>query len=176
MRSRLWLALPLIVFALFLLIVAWRLAAPPDTTVHSRLVGQPLPAFSLASAEPGKPGVSSRDFEGRGPKLLNLFASWCVPCIAEAPVLGQLRGRGIEIDGVAIRDVPADVTEFLDKNGNPYERIGVDPRSELQMALGSSGVPESFVVDARGIIRYQHIGPIMPQDLPVILGELEKAR
>jgi cytochrome c biogenesis protein CcmG, thiol:disulfide interchange protein DsbE len=108
--------------------------------------------------------------------LVNIFASWCVPCIAEAPVLAQLKARGTAIDGIAIRDRPEDVAEFLARNGDPYERIGSDQRSGVQMALGSSGVPESFVVDGQGIIRYQHVGPIMPQDVDVVLAELEKAR
>jgi cytochrome c biogenesis protein CcmG/thiol:disulfide interchange protein DsbE len=108
--------------------------------------------------------------------LVNIFASWCVPCIAEAPVLGQLKARGVTIEGIAIRDRPEDVAEFLARNGDPYDRIGADMRSSVQMALGSSGVPESFVVDGAGIIRHQHVGPIMPQDLDTILAELEKAR
>jgi cytochrome c biogenesis protein CcmG/thiol:disulfide interchange protein DsbE len=110
------------------------------------------------------------------PHLVNIFASWCVPCIAEAPVLGALKARGVIIDGIAIRDRPEDIADFLRQNGDPYARIGADMRSSVQMALGSSGVPESFIVDGRGIIRYQHVGPIMPQDLEAILAQLEKAK
>jgi cytochrome c biogenesis protein CcmG/thiol:disulfide interchange protein DsbE len=91
-------------------------------------------------------------------------------------VLGRLKARGIAIDGIAIRDRPEDVADFLKSNGDPYERIGSDMRSSVQMALGSSGVPESFVVDGRGIIRYQHVGPVMPQDMDRVLAELEKAK
>ena len=176
MKPRLWLALPLIVFALFLLAVGWRLASPPDRTVKSQLVGQPVPAFALAAAVPNKPALTSAEQKGQGPRLVNLFASWCVPCIAEAPILVDLKRRGVPIDGIAIRDAPADVAEFLDDHGDPFQRIGADPQSQLQMALGSAGVPESFIVDARGVIRYQHVGPIMPQDVPAILAELEQAR
>ena len=176
MNRRLWLALPLIVFALFVLAVGWRLSEPPDPTVKSRLVDQPVPDFTLPAATPGKAALSSADLRGGGPRLVNLFASWCVPCIVEAPVLGELKRRGVTIHGIAIRDTPADVAEFLRDHGDPYRRIGADPRSQVQMTLGSSGVPESFVVDDRGVIRYQHIGPIMPQDVPTILAEWEKAR
>lgn len=175
MRRKLWLFLPLAVLALFVVAVAWRLGAPPDSIVRSRLVGQAVPAFSLAPALPGKPALASNDLVGGGPKLLNLFASWCGPCIAEAPALAELRQRGVAIDGIAIRDAPEDVAKFLRENGDPYRRIGADPRSQAQMALGSSGVPESFVVDDQGVIRYQHIGPIMPQDVPTILAEMERA-
>jgi cytochrome c biogenesis protein CcmG/thiol:disulfide interchange protein DsbE len=107
---------------------------------------------------------------------VNLFASWCVPCIAEAPVLKDLKRRGVAIDGIAIRDRPDDVAMFLQKNGNPFQRIGSDPTSRVQIALGTAGVPESFVVDGRGVIRHQHIGPIAPGEVPTILAELEKAR
>jgi cytochrome c biogenesis protein CcmG/thiol:disulfide interchange protein DsbE len=176
MRRRWWLAAPLIVFALFLLAVGWRLNVPPDASVRSRLVGQPMPEFSLAAATLGRPALRSADLIGGGPKLVNLFASWCVPCVAEAPVLGELKQRGVTIHGIAIRDAPADVADFLRDHGDPYRRIGADPRSRVQMTLGSSGVPESFVVDGGGVIRYQHIGPIMPQDVPEVMAELEKAR
>jgi cytochrome c biogenesis protein CcmG/thiol:disulfide interchange protein DsbE len=80
------------------------------------------------------------------------------------------------IDGIAIRDRPEDLNRFLATNGDPYERIGADSQSQVQISLGSSGVPESFVVDGRGIIRYQHIGPIEASDIPMILEKLEKAR
>ena len=72
----------------------------------------------------------------------------------------QLKASGVPIEGIAVRDTPEDVADFLARNGDPYERIGSDPQSEVQIALGSSGVPESFVVDGKGVIRYQHIGPI----------------
>ncbi|WP_205481656.1 DsbE family thiol:disulfide interchange protein [Sphingomonas arenae] len=176
MNRRLWLALPLIVFALFVLAVGWRLSDPPDPTVKSRLVGQPVPQFTLPPAIPGKAPLSSADLAGKGPRLVNLFASWCVPCIGEAPVLMQLRRQGVQIDGIAIRDAPADVAEFLSRHGDPFVRVGGDMRSQVQMALGSSGVPESFIIDGSGVIRYQHVGPLTDADLPTILTELEKAR
>ena len=110
------------------------------------------------------------------PRLVNIFASWCVPCITEVQVLKMLRQRGVPIDGIAVRDRPADIARFLAENGDPYQRIGSDPQSAVQIALGSAGVPESFVVDGRGVIRYQHIGPIEASDVPAILARLEAAR
>jgi cytochrome c biogenesis protein CcmG/thiol:disulfide interchange protein DsbE len=135
-----------------------------------------VPVFALPAAIAGKPGLASADFALGRPRLLNLFASWCVPCIAEAPMLAELQRRGVAIDAIAIRDRPEDVAGFLASHGDPFARIGADDNSRVQLALGSSGVPESFVVDGRGIIRYQHIGPIDPGDIPLILAELEKAR
>jgi len=168
--------LPVAIVVILIAAFVWRLSNPPDSTVPSRMVGQPVPTFQLAPAVPAIPGFTSADLATGKPRLVNLFASWCVPCIAEAPVLEELKRRGVEIDGIAIRDRPNDVAAFLDKNGNPFQRIGSDPTSRVQIALGTAGVPESFVVDGKGVIRHQHIGPIEPGDVPTILAELDKAR
>jgi cytochrome c biogenesis protein CcmG/thiol:disulfide interchange protein DsbE len=163
---------------LFLIIAAliWRLATPVDTNVHSTLEGKPVPSFDLGPGLETKPPLSSRDLAGGRPRIVNFFASWCVPCITEEKVLQQLKSRGVIIDGIAVRDRPEDLAQFLAANGDPYERIGDDPQSQVQISLGSSGVPESFVVDGHGIIRYQHIGPIEASDVPMILSKLEQAR
>ena len=168
--------IPLAILLLFVAIVAWRLAIPDDTKIRSRMTGQPVPAFVLAPATDGVLGLSSQDLATGQPRLINVFASWCVPCIDEAQLLMELKRQGVPIDAVAVRDKPADVAEFLGRHGNPFERIGADPESRVQIALGSSGVPETFIVDGLGVIRYQHMGPIEPGDVPVLLGEWEKAR
>lgn len=168
--------LPLIVFALIVAAVAWRLATPRDDRIASKLEGQPLPAFALPPALPGRAGLASTDLAKGRPRLVNIFASWCVPCAAEAPVLMDLKRRGVAIDAIAIRDRPEDVAAFLARHGDPFIRIGADRESRVQIALGSSGVPESFVIDGQGIIRAQHIGPIMAHDVPAILAALEAAR
>jgi cytochrome c biogenesis protein CcmG/thiol:disulfide interchange protein DsbE len=156
--------------------LVWRLSTPADTHVRSRLEGKPVPAFGLAAPLPAKPALSSRDLATGSPRLVNIFASWCVPCITEVQVLKGLQRRGVAIDGIAIRDRPEDIAAFLARNGDPYARIGSDDQSAVQIALGSSGVPESFVVDGRGIIRYQHVGAIAAGDVPLILSKLEQAR
>ena len=172
---RLVLFAPLAVFALLLAALAWRLAAPSDSAIRSTLVGKPLPDIKLSPLVAGGNAIALRSVTGR-PLLVNFFASWCVPCVAEASVLEELDGKGVPIFGIAVRDRPEDVARFLQRHGNPFFAIGGDPESQAQIALGSSGVPESYVVDARGIIRYQHIGPIEGDDVPVIMAELEKAR
>jgi cytochrome c biogenesis protein CcmG/thiol:disulfide interchange protein DsbE len=167
---------PLELLLLIVVAMVWRLATPVDTNVRSRMEGKPVPAFALAAALPGKPPLSAANLATGQPRLLNIFASWCVPCIGEVRVLQALKSRGVPIEGIAIRDRPDDLMNFLNRNGDPYERIGSDPQSQVQIALGSSGVPESFIVDGKGIVRYQHIGAIEPTDVPVILAKLEQAR
>ncbi len=174
---RLWLRLlPVALLGLVVAALVWRLANPEDPTIRSRLAGKPVPEFVLPAAVPHKPGLASSDLATGKPRLLNVFASWCVPCIAEARVLGELKRSGVAIDAIAIRDRPEDVARFLAVHGDPFERIGADATSRVQLALGSSGVPESFVVDGRGIIRYQHVGEIEPGDVPALLAALEKAK
>jgi cytochrome c biogenesis protein CcmG/thiol:disulfide interchange protein DsbE len=167
---------PLALLALLIIALVWRLATPTSSDVPSKLEGKPVPAFALPAALPPRPGLSSSNLASGQPRLVNFFASWCVPCIGEVKVLQELKGRGVAIEGIAVRDRPQDIADFLDHNGDPYERIGSDVQSQVQIALGSSGVPESFVVDGKGVIRYQHIGPIEAGDVPMILTKLEQAR
>ncbi len=176
MRNRLWLWVPLAMFAFFAGLAAYMLTQEKEQFVASTMIGQPLPDFALPAAFEGLPGAAKSDFAGGKPRLLNIWASWCLPCIAEAPQLDALKNQGVEIVGIAIRDRPEDVANFLSRYGNPYSRIGSDKISEVQLAIGSSGVPETFVIDAAGMIRYQHIGDIRESDVPILLAELEKAR
>jgi cytochrome c biogenesis protein CcmG/thiol:disulfide interchange protein DsbE len=167
---------PVLLLLLLVAALVWRLSTPVDTNVHSTLAGKPVPAFSLAPILPGKPTLSANDLATGQPHLLNIFASWCIPCVTEVKVLQNLHQRGVPIEGIAIRDQPDDLADFLHRNGDPYQRIGSDPQSEVQISLGSSGVPESFIVDGKGVIRYQHIGPIETSDVPMIMAKMEQAR
>ncbi len=173
MNWRLW--LPLTAFVAFLAIAAYSMSQPKDDFVRSEMVGEPLPYFSLPPAAEGQPGVSSTDFADGKPRLLNIWASWCLPCIAEAPQLAELERQGAEIVGVAIRDKPEDIAAFLAEHGNPYTSIGRDDLSEVQLGIGSSGVPETFVIDGKGVITYQHIGDIRESDVPLLLEQLREA-
>jgi cytochrome c biogenesis protein CcmG/thiol:disulfide interchange protein DsbE len=174
--KRLFLWLPLGLFALFLVVVAMGLAGGRDERIRSQLVGKPMPNFALQPALAGRPGFTAAELRSGKPRLVNIFASWCVPCRAEAPQLMALKRRGVPIDGIAIRDRPEDIARFLQETGDPFERIGADPNSKVQFALGSSGVPETFVVDGRGIIRHQHIGDIRPDNVGEIIAAYEAAR
>jgi len=99
-----------------------------------------------------------------------------VPCAAEASQLAALEAAGAPIDGIAIRDSEEDLTRFLGRWGNPYARIGADLDSSVQIAMGSAGVPETFVVDGKGIITYQHIGEIREEHVPMLLEKLREAQ
>jgi cytochrome c biogenesis protein CcmG/thiol:disulfide interchange protein DsbE len=167
---------PLCAFGVVVAVIAWGLWRPADRTVRSALVGRALPDFTLPGIAPGKPGLASADFRQGKPRLLNVFASWCVPCVAEAPQLMTLKAAGVPIDAIAIKDTPDDVAAFLRRNGDPYARIGADAHSRVQLALGSSGVPETFVVDGKGVIRAQHVGDIRAEDVPELLQALAAAR
>ena len=172
-RWALW--LPLGLFGMFVALVLVGLLWPASREVASALVGEPLPQFELRPAIAGRPGLATRDFTDSKPRLLNVFASWCVPCAIEAPRLQQLAGEGVEIGGIAIRDRREDIEAFLARHGNPYVRIGADDVSAVQLALGSSGVPETFVIDGKGVIRYQHIGDIRPEHMELLRGKLAEA-
>jgi cytochrome c biogenesis protein CcmG/thiol:disulfide interchange protein DsbE len=173
---RLVLWAPLMVFAAFLAIVAVGLYAPSDRVIPSQLIGQPVPDFVLAPALQGRPGLASASFRQGEPRVVNIFASWCIPCRAEAPQLAELARRGVPIDGIAVRDRPQDLAGFLASYGDPFRTIGADNDRRVQLALGSAGVPETFVIDGSGIIRHQHIGAINPQDVPAIVAAWEAAR
>ena len=171
----LWLWLPLALFVGFFALVLGGLIHPAEREVASTMIGKPLPEFDLRPAVEERPGLKRADFAAGKPRLLNVFASWCVPCAVESPQLAALKARGIEIDGVAIRDRREDVERYLAQNGNPYARIGADDMSSIQLAIGSSGVPETFVIDGKGVIRHQHIGDIRAEDIPGLLGKLRQA-
>jgi cytochrome c biogenesis protein CcmG/thiol:disulfide interchange protein DsbE len=173
-RVLLW--LPLALFAALFGLVAIGLIKPADRTVRSAMVDKPLPAFALSAMVDGKPGLASADFGKGQARLLNVFGSWCIPCIAEAPHLMKLKAMGVPIDAVAVNDTPQAVKDFLSKNGDPYQRIGSDPGSKVQIALGSSGVPETFLIDARGRIVMQHVGDIHDFDVAGIADAWRKAQ
>lgn len=139
---------------------------PTDHIIASQVVGRKLPEFFTPAAFPDKAGTSSADFADGKSRLINIFASWCVPCVAEVPVLMQLKSQGIEIAGIAVHDSTTDLSQFLAEHGDPYNSIGLDEAGRAQLAFGGSGVPETFVVNGKGEVVYQHIGAVTEQDIP----------
>ncbi len=170
----LW-ALPLLLFALLFALMASHLGQPTQAVVTSHMIGKPVPEFAFPGLD-GGPGLSSADLAAGRPVLVNIFASWCLPCAVEAPQLKALQAKGATIHAIAIRDTPENVGGFLGKHGNPFTRIAMDSEGRILLAVGASGVPETYVVDGRGIIRHQHLGEIRPEHVPQLLAELEKAR
>lgn len=170
-RWKLW--APVLILAAIGGFALYQLGQPKDEFVRSAMVGKKLPAFDLPPATQGVDRLDAKSFADGKPRLLNLFGSYCIPCIAEAPQLDALKKAGAEIDAVAISDKPDGVAAFLARYGNPYSRIGDDPTGALQLQLGASGVPETYVIAGDGTIIYQHIGDIRADDVPMLLGKLK---
>ena len=128
------------------------------TQLPSAMVGKPAPAVVLPDLRDAGSTVSAIDFKGR-PFLVNVFASWCAPCRAEAPALALL-SEEIEIFGIAYKDKPEDTRGFLATYGDPFARIGIARDGDAGMRWGVYGVPETFLGDASGTIILRHAGPI----------------
>jgi cytochrome c biogenesis protein CcmG/thiol:disulfide interchange protein DsbE len=132
--------------------------------VPSMLIGKHVPPFAL----PGDPGFADADLSGM-PILVNFFASWCVPCVEEADVLMDLRRTGVPIYGIAYKDKPPATAAFLAKHGNPYARVGRDDPGRVAIDWGVTGVPENYLIDKGGTVRWRWVGPLTPE---AVAGEL----
>lgn len=160
--------LPVVLFAL--LAVGFYRGLETDTTVlPSPLIDKPAPDFSLPPLAPGGDaksgaGFSTADLRGKV-SLVNVFASWCVPCRTEQPVLNALaKSQRVPIYGINYKDKPEAARAWIAELGNPYTRIGADD-GRVGIEWGVYGVPETFVVDRDARIRYKHVGPLTPDDL-----------
>ncbi|MDB5366211.1 MAG: DsbE family thiol:disulfide interchange protein [Rhodospirillales bacterium] len=164
MRRLLYL-LPALLLALLLVRFAEPLVRGDDPSrIASALVGKPVPAFALAGFD-GAAGPNSERLKGQ-PTLINFFASWCTPCRAEHPTLMRLAAsQKAAVIGVAYKDDPAATKKFLTELGNPFAQVGVDRAGSTGIEFGLSGVPETFVVDAKGMVRYRHVGPLTARDV-----------
>lgn len=158
-----WLAaLPLIALvALALLFGLFALKHDPHVQPQA-LVGKPTPDLVLPSLDDGRP-VRLRD-AAKGPVLINIFASWCAPCEIEQPVLVAMKTQGIPLVGVAYKDAPDNTKAFLARLGDPYRTRLVDRDGRAGIELGVTGVPETYLVGADGMILAKHTGPLTAQD------------
>lgn len=130
-------------------------------TVPSPLIGKPVPAFQLPRLE-GDAGFSDGDLRGV-PSIVNFFASWCTPCLEEHPVLMQLaREGGVRLVGINYKDAPDDALRWLARHGNPYAVVARDSEGDAGLDWGVYGVPETYLVDADGVILHKHVGPLTP--------------
>ncbi|HXE16471.1 MAG TPA: DsbE family thiol:disulfide interchange protein [Stellaceae bacterium] len=172
--GRILLIVPL---ALFVALVVYFFVAMhggyDPSTLPSAMVGKPVPVFDLPgppappnySGPPVKLGFSSRDMLGHV-VLVNFFASWCVPCRAEHPVLmGLGSSAGVPLVGIAYKDKPKDAVDFLQEYGNPYVAIALDESGRTGIDFGVYGVPETYIVDKHGIIRVRHVGPLTAESV-----------
>jgi cytochrome c biogenesis protein CcmG/thiol:disulfide interchange protein DsbE len=146
----------------------------------SALLDKPAPEFSLP-ALPGRPaadGLSRADLAGgSGPVLVNVFASWCLPCRIEHPLLARLAEQGAVVHAINYKDRPEDAVAWLKELGDPYRKIGSDRDGRVGIEWGVYGVPETFVVDKAGNIVHKHVGPLMARDIErTILPLLEKLK
>lgn len=172
--KRIAIIVPLALFLTFVAVAIFGLGTPQNRPITSQMVGQPVPDFELPGLNADNPGLSSSDLRQGSAVLVNLFGSWCVPCRLESPQLARLAESGAVIHAVAVRDEQAAVETFLRRHGDPFARIGMDPRGRMQIQLGATGVPETFLIDGDGIIRAQWIGQIRDEQVPEILAALER--
>ncbi|HWT10031.1 MAG TPA: DsbE family thiol:disulfide interchange protein [Roseomonas sp.] len=136
--------------------------------VPSALLGRGAPDFSLPALDAADlPALSAADLRGPlpSPVVVNFWASWCVPCIVEHPQLMRLSRDGIPVLGINYKDRPADAAAFLTRHGNPFRRLGRDEPGRVAIDWGVYGVPETYLIDRQGIIRWRYAGPLTPEVL-----------
>jgi len=154
--------IPIAVFALLGLLLAYGLKLDPRK-IPSPLVDKPLPAFALPTLENPARTVGKEDFRGQV-VLINVWASWCAACKQEHPVLMQMaREKRVPLIGLNYKDQRSDAQAVLRNEGNPYNLTLVDADGRVGIDWGVYGVPESFLIDKHGVLRYKHIGPIAPE-------------
>jgi len=161
-RDRRWtLLVPLLVFVGIGIFFGIGLTRDPRE-IPSPLIGHPVPQFSLPPVQGRTPGLATANLRGEV-SMVNVFASWCVACREEHPVLMEIqRGGTVPIHGLNYKDKPADAAAWLDSFGDPYTRTGADIDGRVGIDWGVYGVPETFVIDREGRIAYKHIGPVTP--------------
>ena len=175
---RLIFLLPIIGFVTLAIIFATRLDGNHDPSqLPSALIDKLAPEFDLPAlqGQPEIPGFATADLPGQV-TIVNIFASWCIPCLAEHPLISRLAEEGVTVFGINHRDKDPAAQRWLAKHGNPYTRIGADRDARASIEWGVTGVPETFILDATGRIRHKHTGPLTPaiieQDILPILAEL----
>jgi len=182
-HRRMLVLLPLAVFLALAALFLYRLGSGDPSRIPSALIGRPAPETVLA-AVPGLlardgtqlPGIAPADFKG-AVTLVNVWASWCVPCHDEAPLLHTLaEDNRIRVVGINYKDQPDNARRFLGRYGNPFVAAGADANGRASMDWGVYGVPETFLVGRDGTIAYKLIGPITAANLERVLKpEIEKA-
>lgn len=182
MRRKLLVALPLILFLALAALFLYRLGAGDPSRIPSALIGREAPQTNLPPVagllHDGKPlpGINAADFKGNV-TLVNVWASWCVPCHDEVPQLEELaKEKRIRLVGINYKDQPDNARRFIGRYGNPFVAVGADPNGRAAIEWGVYGVPETFVVGRDGRIAYKLVGPITEHNLKaVVMPAIEKA-
>jgi cytochrome c biogenesis protein CcmG, thiol:disulfide interchange protein DsbE len=180
---RLWLmALPLVAFAALAALFWFGLQAGDPSRIPSALIGRPAPQTALPALDglvangSQVPGLDPKMFKGKV-SLVNVWASWCVPCHDEAPLLTQLgQDKRLQLVGINYKDSPDNARRFLGRYGNPFGIVGVDGNGRAAIEWGVYGVPETFIVGRDGTILYKLVGPVTPENIDTVLKtEIDKA-
>ncbi|MGH6834600.1 MAG: DsbE family thiol:disulfide interchange protein [Methylocella sp.] len=183
-RRPLLIFVPLILFAALVALFLVRLNSGDVSLLPSALIGSEVPAFALPPVDglSDKPGFSDADLRQGKVTLVNVFASWCVPCHEEHEMIMQLSAdpaltrAGVRLFGLAYKDEPTNIRRFLAEAGDPFARIGADRKGRTAIDFGVYGVPETFVVKGDGTIAYRFVGPVTEASYRnVILPEIERA-
>jgi cytochrome c biogenesis protein CcmG/thiol:disulfide interchange protein DsbE len=161
------LALPFLIFAGLAGLFFYALESGDPSRLPSALVGKPVPEFSLPPVEGmaegagGGQGFSAADLAKGEPTIINVWASWCVPCHEEHPLLMELAKQpGLRLYGINYKDDPAGARRFLGRYGNPFQRVGADRTGRVAIDFGVYGVPETYIISGDGKIAYRHVGPL----------------
>ncbi len=133
----------------------------PDT-IPSVMINRPVPTFNLPALYENKPGFASADLKDKI-TFVDFFASWCEGCRVEHPYLGEAKKLGVRLVGIDYKDKPEEAKKWLEKMGDPYDAIGLDKDGRTAIDFGLYGVPESYLIDKQGIIRFKQTGPLTPE-------------
>ena len=170
--------LPVAIFASLAIILWYGLSRNPND-LPSALIGKPVPEFALPAIDGSNiPSFTSADLKAGGVSVVNIWASWCGPCRLEHPILMELSKRtDIRLFGINNKDKAENARRFLGTLGQPFAAIGADTNGRTTIDWGSYGVPETFIVDGKGMIRFKWIGPLSAEILAgTFAGEIEKAK
>jgi len=175
-------AVPLLIFAGLAVLFWLRLGSGDPSKIPSALIGRPVPQTTLPpltgllNEGAQVPGLDPAVFKGKV-SIVNVWASWCVPCHDEAPLLTELaKDRRLQVVGINYKDAPDNARRFLGRYGNPFGSVGTDANGRAAIEWGVYGVPETFIVGREGTIVYKLVGPITPENYePVVKAEIEKA-
>jgi cytochrome c biogenesis protein CcmG/thiol:disulfide interchange protein DsbE len=169
---------PVVVFLALVIGFYMNLKGPPPSDYPSMLVDRPAPKVALPALDAAAQAFNSGDLAAGHVTVINFFAEWCVPCHVEGPGLRQVAAiKGVSLYGLVYKDTPEKARAFLADYGNPYSRIDLDREGTAGIEWGVTGVPETFVIDGKGIVRLRYAGPLVGDGLDkIVLPAIEKAR